>query len=77
MIRVINNTDLAVARLLVLYKPELDTVKHLNIESIVFDDCRMMVFGIDCILLEIDETPKISIESTDPEMKAFLTDIFK
>ena len=56
MIRIINNTDLNVNRLLALYKLELDTVKHLNIESIVFDNCKLTVFGIDCILLELDET---------------------
>lgn len=50
-----NNTDQSIQRLLVLYKPELDTVKHLNIVSITFDSCRMMVFGEDCILLEVDE----------------------
>lgn len=43
---IINNTDLAVSRLLVLYKTELDTVKTNNIESIVFDDCRM---GLVCL----------------------------
>lgn len=50
--RIINNTDLHVSRLLVLYSEELASVKHLNIESIVFDLERMTVFGIDCILLE-------------------------
>lgn len=50
-----NNTDLHVNRLLVLYKPELDTVKHLNIVSITFDTCSMTVFGEDCILLEVNE----------------------
>ena len=31
------------------------SVKHLNIESIAFDSCRMIVYGIDCILLEVDD----------------------
>ncbi len=52
MIRIINNTDQHIDRLLILYAKELGYVKGQNVECIVFDMERMTVFGIDCILLE-------------------------
>jgi hypothetical protein len=54
MIRIINNTDLSDERLLILYAKEIQSVKHKNIESIVFDPSRMVVFGIDCLILETE-----------------------
>jgi hypothetical protein len=53
--RIINNTDLAIERLLVLYAKELRTVRFKAVESVVFDSCRMTVYGIDCVLLEIND----------------------
>ncbi len=53
--RVINNTDQSISRLLVLYNAELKLVKHLEIESIVFDSCKLTVWGVDRLILEVDE----------------------
>jgi hypothetical protein len=55
MKRIVNNTDLHINRLLILYGAELATIDKSKIKSIVFDSCRMLVFGIDCVLLEVDE----------------------
>ena len=55
MIRIINNTDIDFRRLLKLYETDLNKVKGSNIESIVFDNCGMMVFGNDSLLLEVNE----------------------
>jgi hypothetical protein len=52
MIRIINNTDIAVSRLLVLYAKEIASVNKLSIESIVFNPMRIAIYGIDSILLE-------------------------
>lgn len=53
MIRIINNTDQYIERLLVLYAPELKAIKGQPVESIVFDNSKMTVWGIDHIILEI------------------------
>lgn len=74
MIRIINNTDQNVARLLYLYKPELDTVKHLNIESIVFDSCRVLVWGVDELLLEVDE--RNSDHRAEDEAREYYNGVF-
>lgn len=54
-IRIINNTDQCVERLLSLYAPELALVKHRNIECIVFDSCRLVVWGVDELILELND----------------------
>ena len=52
MIRIINNTDQNFRRLLYLYEPEINKVKNKDIECIVFDPCKITIWGIDKILLE-------------------------
>lgn len=54
-IRIINNTDLDFRRLLLLWSKEINTVKSKGIECIVFDPCKLTVFGIDSLLLEVAE----------------------
>lgn len=54
MIRIMNNTDISIDRLLVLYAKEIQSVRHKNIECIVFDPSRIMIFGVDCLLLEAE-----------------------
>jgi hypothetical protein len=53
MIRIINNTDIDFRRLLALYSKELSSLK--NIECIVFEPNKIVVWGIDELLLEIVE----------------------
>lgn len=53
--RIINNTDQSIYRLLVLFEVELRRVRELDIECIVFDPCRMLVWGVDKLLLDIND----------------------
>lgn len=55
MIRIINNTDLAFTRLMVLYSKEINSVSAGSIESIVFDPCKITIWGVDKILLEKED----------------------
>jgi len=55
MIRIINNTDQNFRRLLSLYSKELNQVKNQDIECIVFDSCKITIYGIDKVLLEVDD----------------------
>ena len=52
--RVINNTDLSIHRLLVLYAKEIQSVRSKNIECIVFDPSRITIWGVDCLILETE-----------------------
>lgn len=54
MIRIINNTDIADSRMLVLYSKDIASVNSSLIECIVFESCKMTIFGINCILLETE-----------------------
>lgn len=54
--RIINNTSISLPRLLTLYKAEIDSIhKPEVIESIVFDSCKITIWGVDKILLEKED----------------------
>lgn len=55
MIRIINNTDQNFRRLLYLYEPEINKVKNNEIECIVFEPCKITIWGIDKLLLEHED----------------------
>jgi hypothetical protein len=52
MVRIMNNTDIAFTRLMVLYAKEISSVPVGAIESIVFDHCKITIWGVNKILLE-------------------------